>query len=131
MPTYEQMLREHQALDADLRSLEQAYEDPAALFARLGPLRETLARHFAHEEEGGYLKVVTDTRPGLALRVDELKAQHQQILAALDSAVGLGATSSELRGSVEAALAQLRAHERAENELVTDVVNEDIGGDTD
>jgi hypothetical protein len=127
MVSYEQMLHEHESVEAELRGVEEALDDAPTLLTRLGSLREILERHFAHEEEGGYLALVTDARPGLSPRVEALRDQHQEILGGLRRALDLGVDSDELRGAAESVAKTLREHEAGENELVLSAVNDDIG----
>lgn len=139
MVAYDEMLRQHQSVLADVDRLELLLGSPPSDLSpeRLRELTlndaralaQDLARHFAYEEDGGYLRVVLDARPGLARPVEDLLAQHREIAARLREALA-GAEDAPIetvRGRIRSALMLLREHEAAETKLVHEVVIRDVG----
>lgn len=94
-----------------------------------------LSRHFALEEDEGYLLPVLERRPTLAAQVAQLRDEHHQIdtlLSDLLRAVeSLRTTQPLIIGDwcvrVRNLLGYLERHEERENLLVTHVFTEDIG----
>jgi hypothetical protein len=136
---YAEMLRQHESVLADVDRLELLVGSPPSdvsparlrelMLGDAESLRTDLARHFAHEEEGGYLQVVLDTHPGMERRIEKLRSDHGTILRSLD-AVTMGAGEipmDDLRRELRAALSLLREHEAAETELMHQTVIQDEG----
>jgi hypothetical protein len=98
------------------------------IIADVWSLHDDLAKHFEFEEEGGYLELVTNKRPGLSKSVEALQAQHQQVLDKLTKVLDADSKTelAELALELAEAIDLLREHEAAENELVLAAVNEDI-----
>jgi hypothetical protein len=108
----------------------------AAAMARrqLAGLREYLARHFAQEEEGGYLEESLARMPRLSRAVRDVLADHPGLLAELDglldrlSAGDIGGEAWRQAGrDFEAFASHLLAHERNENAVLQEGYNEDLG----
>lgn len=101
---------------------------------RLATLREHLARHFAQEEQGGYLEESLTRMPRLSRAVRDVLAEHPSLLAELDgllqrlAARDIAAEAWRQAGrDFEAFASRLLAHERNENAVVQEGYNEDLG----
>jgi hypothetical protein len=101
---------------------------------RLTALRDYLARHFAQEEEGGYLEESLARLPRLSGAVREVLAEHPGLLGELDGLLErLAARDSEGEAwrqagrDFEAFASHLLAHERNENAVLEEGYNEDLG----
>ena len=108
--------------------LKEADELGRPQFGQLGDrvraIREVVARHFAEEEEGGYMAAPVAAAPRLADRAGKLLADHAQLLAELDrlsDALCACPTNytrwSDARHDVQQVLQHLETHEHRENEL--------------
>jgi hypothetical protein len=102
--------------------------------ARLGALRQHLARHFVQEEQGGFMEESLTRMPRLARAVGRVMAEHPTLLAELDGLLeGLAARDSggeawrQAGRDFEAFASRLLAHERNENAVVQEGYNEDLG----
>jgi hypothetical protein len=89
-------------------------------------LRDELAAHFRQEEGGGCLEEAALRCPSLVPRIQAIEADHPHLLAAIDDLLeSAGNPSATDRAARIAALVQrLRAHERAE----CDIVRQGLGG---
>ncbi len=101
-----------------------------SLDTELAEFIEMVERHFALEEEGGYMRELRDEYPRLGHRIDELAAEHASIREALsgcrkEAREGVGAT--ELVEHLHRGLDLLAKHESAETELFQDAMQSDIG----
>ena len=140
------LLAEHRDLFQQLSCLRTslaAEEAPgcdrvAEIVRAIAALREHLADHFQQEEEGGFLEESVARMPRLGASAAEVLAQHPRLLADLDALVGRFATpgvapcASEWRGvraAFEDFMLRMQAHERAENAVVQQGYNEDLGID--
>lgn len=86
----------------------------------LASLQELLLRHFASEEEGGWLSQLVSNSPALASAAQELRTQHGALRAEFESLV-TGVRSTPLPQLVErigAALEMFDAHEHTEAQLL-------------
>ena len=95
----------------------------------LAALHAVLVRHFAAEEEGGYMAELLRDRPDLSRRAARISAQHAELLRAYEVAIA-GAPHARLevlRENVDELIQQLREHEAAERRLVEDAVLQDLG----
>jgi hypothetical protein len=95
----------------------------ARLSAELGSLIERLTEHFSGEEHGGLYHGVLDLLPNRTAEVRRLSEQHARLLDTLEMARlhaqrGGALELPALRADLEAFLEVLRAHERAEDELL-------------
>jgi hypothetical protein len=109
-------------------------EHAQAARERLTTLRDQLARHFAQEEQGGFLEESLNRMPRLNHRVKAVLADHPSLLAELDSLIerlsrpDIRQVSWEQAHRDFDAFAQhLVAHERNENAVVQEGYNEDFG----
>jgi len=101
---------------------------------RLAELREHVARHFAQEEQGGYLEESLTRMPRLSRAVRDVLAEHPGLLAELDgllerfAARDSGGEAWRQAGrDFEAFASHLLAHERNENAVLQEGYNEDLG----
>ena len=128
----EQILSEHDRI-RELNQRLQTCPDMNALLACVAELRTFLVGHFeAEEQPGGFFDSVRDVAPGHHRRkVDELQHEHALMLAELDA---LSARATACLGLVAAVQSDARAvghrltaHEAAEEHLLIDTMNTDIG----
>ena len=99
-------------------------------------LRAHLSRHFAAQEAGGYLNLVTEQRPTLSPQVEQLRRAHDEILKLADWIMrDLAQTSgderlvaADLGARVQRFIELVRQHERDENTLTLLALNQDLGG---
>lgn len=134
------LLAQHRELHDLLVEARGAFEQPAgavaqaAAAARLGTLRQYLARHFELEERGGFLEESLTRMPRLSGAVREVLAEHPALLADLDGLLarlgardGAGEAWRQAGHDFEAFASRLVAHERNENAVVQEGYNEDLG----
>ena len=87
----------------------------------LGTLSSELFRHFEAEESAAHFGTVAEERPDLLAEIVELKAEHRAMLETMKDLAWIAedpARWSELPSPALALVERLRAHERAEAELV-------------
>ena len=97
--------------------------------------RAHLQKHFALEEEGGYLASVLQIRPNLHDEVDRLMAEHRelaQLLTAIFDEVAHLRADSPLHirdacARIQNLIGILEQHEDHENMLVSHVFTQDMG----
>lgn len=132
------LLAQHRELHDLLVEARGAFELPAGEATRahgcLERLREHLARHFAQEEEGGFLEESLARMPRLASAARDVLAEHPLLLAALDRLLehlaardSAGDAWRQASRDFEAFASRLLAHERNENAVVQEGYNEDLG----
>jgi hypothetical protein len=134
------LLVQHRELHDLLMEARGAFEQPAGevaladAAARLGALRQHLARHFEQEERGGFMEESLSRMPRLAAAVREVMGEHPALLADLDRLLKrLAARDSgeeawrQAGHAFEAFASRLLAHERNENAVVQEGYNEDLG----
>jgi iron-sulfur cluster repair protein YtfE (RIC family) len=134
------LLAQHRELHDLLVDARGMFQQPpgevarADAAARLGALRQHLARHFVQEEQGGFMEESLTRMPRLARAVGQVMAEHPTLLAELDGLLeGLAARDSggeawrQAGRDFEAFASRLLAHERNENAVVQEGYNEDLG----
>ena len=132
------LLAQHRELHDLLVDCRAGFEGPSGAAAaardRLTALRDHLARHFAQEEQGGYLEESLTRMPRLSRAVRDVLAEHPRLLADLDgllerlAARDIAAEAWRQAGhDFEAFASRLLAHERNENAVVQEGYNEDLG----
>ena len=102
---------------------------------RFEHLRAHLQKHFALEEQGGYLPTVLERRPTLSESVERLRHEHNELSRMMDGIhLALGAVAPEdqtlIRDCcrrVENLLVEVCRHEADENLILMTVVTRDIG----
>jgi hypothetical protein len=125
---------QHRELRQMLSEIE-ATNDLGRLVTVLEDLRSELRLHFADEEreDGGLAEAVGASAPRHMRRLDQLLAEHAQLLQEADRLITRGRTllDGAVRDIQQEALAlseHLRRHEAQETELLSDAVYADIGG---
>jgi len=121
------ILRDHEHLGTTLKELramcsaleaQRSVPDASRL---LQDLRADLSGHFAAEEAESYFGTIVEESPSLAPRIGELKHEHESMLVAL-VALGLLADdptrANELARAARLLIAELERHERAESQLI-------------
>lgn len=123
---------EHRLLRTAVYRLRHT-RDLRALVPQLEALRELLASHFAREEEAdGLHAAVERVAPHKVNQVGKLFREHRELLA--DVEVLAAAAREYLEGPLAAFLdavrevtSRLHEHERAETDLFSEAVTEDLG----
>jgi hypothetical protein len=110
----------------------QECRDIAALLVCASELRTRLVGHFAVEEQpGGFFDTDSDQSPRHVARLDALRREHGEMLMELDVLIGRARASvAEARAILEDARAighRLEAHEAAEDDMLLDTVDTDLG----
>jgi Hemerythrin HHE cation binding domain len=138
-----------QEIKEDDRRLKQLLSDFRRLVARwpltqperlqlaslVSDVRDRVAFHFALEEAYGYFEDPVAVAPRLCDRVDSLCAEHGELFADIccildvfeESESGLPADFLGVQEMCRGFLYRFDAHEAAENALIVQAFNEDIG----
>lgn len=138
------ILSQHETLRSRLRALEEQVRQPVASDAALQSLSEMLSSlvalcsaHFRREEDAGLHLELREASPRLASRLEKLLADHTRLLEQLRELAADCSDASRARAESppvnERALdvvSALRAHERAENEVMMDAYWDDLGGES-
>jgi hypothetical protein len=134
----EEIIEAHASLNEDLKRLEEAALPAAGrerweLAAQLRATRADLVEHFRLEEHGGYMDSVRQREPRLERTVEELAAEHRQLLQALDRLLDQAGAPAGDAGTfgaeVRAWVASVRRHEGREINLVQEAFSVDISAD--
>lgn len=140
------LLSEHRELFQQLSALRAmlAAESPPGcerlreIVQAVAALRGHLADHFRAEESGGFIEEAVARMPRLGSAATEVLGQHRDLLADLDrmvdrfADVGEAPCTEAWRGmheAFDAFMRRMQAHERAENAVVQQGYNEDLGLD--
>ena len=94
-----------------------------------------LRLHFEGEERGTMYRDLPETKPRLAGRIDELRAEHDRLLVDLDVAVqqvadlsgGRVGEAAKVRDSIRDLIATLRLHEANEARLLQSAYWREVG----
>lgn len=135
---YQAILSGHQQLKSLLEEIDQvlgarsrSIDEACHLLAQLG---DRLVKHFALEEQQGYFEEAVLHAPQLVAKVNRLMAQHPKICTQVHSLVEEAASSSSpedwwetTRRLFLAFREELLRHERAEDRLLHEAYNLDIG----
>lgn len=138
-----------QEIKEDDRRLNQLMSDFRQFVARGAPthsealqlaslvldVRGRVAFHFALEEAYGYFEDPVAVAPRLCERVDGLRAEHGELFEEIsrivemfeDSEPDLPADIANVQEMCRGFLSRFDAHEAAENALIAQAFNEDIG----
>ena len=126
-----EVMEDHRRMTTLLAKLEceKGLESTDALLAEL---RELLVLHFAREEgEDGLVTIVTADAPRHIHTLQELMAEHGDILKVIDSlrerikkCLAESAGICEDSGSL---IEMLQSHEARENEIISDALYTDLG----
>jgi hypothetical protein len=143
-PFYLQAVAEHRELHAaverirkllvDRRDLDATPEHVAAATRDIRELRDKLARHFAQEEEGGYLEEAVGRFPAVAPQAATLQRQHAALLKLANLMLADAETGDKapavwrkLQADYDPFAKRINVHEAAENVLLQRAFNEDLG----
>jgi hypothetical protein len=132
---------EHRELLSQLRELARYVDTPsgpmapwlAALVGRLDHLTSLLAAHFAMEERSELFGDFLTSFPRFQHRMDELKAEHNQILEHAERLRAdclredLDLTHEQIARYAHTLINLLRRHEREEGEIMQAAYTVDIG----
>ncbi|MFV2066268.1 MAG: hemerythrin domain-containing protein [Pirellulales bacterium] len=123
--------------DTPRRSLD--LRGPARRFVEeLERLRDLLAMHFSLEEAFGYFEDPVSAAPRLSCRADALRAEHRELYVMLGEVIDLteqlqvdgrytAGMADEVFETFQAFSRRFEQHERAENELILEAFDDDIG----
>jgi hemerythrin len=83
---------EHERLEVLITELEWVLIKPSETHLTIvkelmDELALLLKEHFAHEEEGGYFDDLVDIQPAISRRVDRLRQEHREMLAAVQNMI--------------------------------------------
>lgn len=140
------ILSEHRELFEQLSTLRTmlATESPPGcerlreLVRAIATLRRHLADHFRQEETGGFLEEAVARMPRLGSAASDVLGQHPQLLGELDAIVARFGDADvapcadawlEVHRAFEGFMRRMQEHERAENAVVQQGYNEDLGLD--
>ena len=134
------LLEEHLDLERKLAEVRQVLEasdaNPKAIVRELVLLTRQVLAHFRREEEGGYLAEAVEAAPRFKDVATKLKNQHPEFVHRLDlleslAAVGDGSARwrQQLTAMYEDFLKRFEEHEHAENRLVQEAFNVDVGAE--
>jgi iron-sulfur cluster repair protein YtfE (RIC family) len=139
--SFSTMLEEHRELMGRIAELREWINQVSQLGTprmgelgdRIQPLRDELARHFADEEQNGYLAEALAAAPRFTREAQELQAEHAEFLTQLDDLIARlheleppFASWQEACRKLEAILGRLRRHEGRETALVQSAFEEDV-----
>lgn len=124
-------------LEALMQDRQRRLEHRRYLAQLLGRFRDQLAMHFALEEAFGYFDDPVSVAPRLSNRADQLRLQHatlfDEICRLVEEAETMAVRESSLAKMqqfaerLELFQVTLRNHETAENDLILEAFDEDIG----
>lgn len=126
----DRVLREHRKIHALAAQIGNARQ-PGNLLAPLVDLLPLLQRHFAAEEgSNGFYEYLADRAPRLRNRMVEVVAEHVGLLASFRELQQRAKANPSPTACDEARtlVARLRAHEKAEDDLLIEALDHDVGG---
>jgi hypothetical protein len=123
---------EHRKIVALLTELGEA-KGPERILELANELGGILPGHFSDEEgPRGFFEEIRMLRPDMDRRLRRLHQQHGEIVNALDAVVAQVEAKTKNPAGIERTRSSLcdmlRAHERIENQLITDFYLTDEGG---
>lgn len=139
------VVNEHNILRENISSLtekveanipDEKYEEWRLEFMwQLRDFRNHCLKHFDFEELGGFMKDVLNNSPESLKTVKKLEEDHSGIIKELDQILDdlklLEEKESlkleELKGDVKHLIIRLKAHEKAENDLIQKVYSQEYG----
>jgi len=138
---FETLRREHKEIDREVQAFEELrlrdwQTRPNAvevLQARLESFRDRLQVHFAHEELGGFFEQLIEVSPQRVREVTRLEEQHGEFRARLAVVAEAlfadvdGSTLPEVIFRLHRFAESFRKHEDAENRLLAESLNDDMG----
>ena len=124
-------ITELRRLASPLGGSERGAAARARLVREIGGLCQGMRRHFAFEEEGGYLDAVVAARPGLFFNVSRLQREHAEFLRegeSLSADLQGPLAPEEARTRLVRLLDQLGRHQYEEHQLLQQAIADDLGG---
>ena len=124
------------AIDLDIAKVGFAWKVSSVRFAA-----ESFQRHFerlmSFEEDGGYMRVITEEKPTFVDSVQSLRCDHDRFREGLDQSIqGIARVDvdkmedfNELCETLCDLLAEIHTHEKSENHLLYEVFLRDEGGE--
>jgi hemerythrin len=132
-PMIEGLQREHAGLQIRIEAVRAAIKsekDQARLVAAIEEFAQQTEDHFRREETGDCFPQAAARAPWLADRTAALLAEHPRLREQVREIVRLAphpASRVKMAQQFEAFVESWLAHETAENELLLDAYNQDIG----
>ena len=144
----QQVLAEHRQLEASIAALRGFLEQPrpaidddgarnwsARLSKDLVELHHLLVRHFRYEEDGGMMTDLSAKHPRAERWVDDLVAEHRDLLHDIRSITeavmyygeGRQPENPAIRRRLNELFDRLHAHDRTETELIQRLEYEELG----
>ena len=122
------------AAEAVRVALSQDGKTKTAVEGALAHLCDLIEAQFAREEDGGYLKCVTDEAPRFRSQVDALLAEHQELLdraeklrLLIHSGMETPSWWSCVQNDFETLAARLSGHHHAEIAAMQQAFSQDLG----
>lgn len=115
---------------------DEKYEEWRLEFMwQLRDFRNHCLKHFDFEELGGFMKDVLDDAPETNTIVNKLEKEHTKLIKELDGTLeNLKAQEQketdkldEIKSNVKHLIIRLKAHEKAENDLIQKVYSQEYG----
>jgi hypothetical protein len=138
-PVLLEIHEEHERLEILITELRWALLKPSDMHLSIvkelmDELAALLKEHFAHEEEGGYFDELVDMHPAVSARVERLRHEHRQMLAAVQNMnrqlrhadstpLWFAMIGTEFTDFVQ----RCEAHQREENNMVQEGYLRDVG----
>lgn len=135
--SYQLVLDDHKALKDQMAKIELTLQERNVSIAEasrvLAQFGDRLVQHFALEEEGGYFAEAMLQAPQLVSQANALMDQHAQLctkirnLAVISTSVEDEGRWKEIQNRFAQFLAELRIHERSEDDLLQKAYVDDLG----
>lgn len=132
--TFEEHRELFEAVDYIRRMLAGGAASRGIILHILRDLRKMLLEHFQHEEAEGYFAETARVAPHLTEHVERLLAEHQEmenlltaLIAGPQSQAAIGPWWRSVDNQYSHFVSLFLSHEAAENRLLQDLYNEDLG----
>jgi vacuolar-type H+-ATPase subunit I/STV1 len=135
-PTFlSEMQHAHQLLHKELDQLEEmilplSSHSASEISSFLEKVQHEVTEHFSLEEKDGYMSGVLQKRPDLEATINYLLEEHGRLAQSMEEILAMASAGDDLsliRLKVKEWIRTIRHHESAENLLVLDASNFDIG----
>jgi hemerythrin-like domain-containing protein len=145
----EQMERDHKILNRKMGELKIILSDDVSpkdfpnwrleCILELQDFKEQLKKHFALEEEGGFMNEVLQMAPETERQISKLLAEHKQMIKSLDEILSAlkpmlekdPASLETVRINLNEMMVTLRQHENAEYDLIQKAYYQQYGTASD